>query len=124
MSLVDDDAPPAAPPHDCEYGWRHVTDRYAEEQVPAVPMDVAVAALDEESRMLGLLARGKSMQEALAACPNLHKVRERERLVDLHRGDLYPCPECRPSLFRRWRAGCMRPNHHSRSCDVCQGEKR
>lgn len=34
-------------------------------------------------------------------------------------GHVYPCSECHPALFHRWRAGCLRYGHKASDCERC-----
>ena len=34
-------------------------------------------------------------------------------------GHVYPCAECHPQLFHRWRAGCLRYGHRAADCERC-----
>lgn len=97
----------------CSHGWVQVHPKYAEGVVPG---DLVAEAAELERRVAERDALGvpdPTLAEAIA------QYGERRRLRLLWAEAVYPCPDCRPIMYRRWRAGCYRANHSRKRCRVC-----
>lgn len=96
----------------CDHGWVQVHPKYAEGLVPG---DLTAEAADLERRVKAVAAGGTD--PTLKADTDTYMERRRLRL--LWAEAVYPCPDCRPIMYRRWRAGCYRANHARKRCKVC-----
>lgn len=76
----------------CDHGWREVAPGYIE-------------------RMFPYPGNATDVQRAAV---------DRER--DVYSVFLFPCAECRPTAFERWRNGCMSRGHVAGRCDLCVAE--
>lgn len=100
------------PDCECDHGRLRVHPKYAEGRVPG----------DLEAEHAALLARVEARargEHDFELDAELDAYAERRRLRMLAAEDVYPCPDCRPAQYARWRAGCYRANHARKRCKVC-----
>jgi hypothetical protein len=99
----------------CDHGWVTVA--------PAYAAGVVEGGRDLATELAALQARAAEVEqfdsddETLEA--DLYAYAERRRQVLMWETAVYPCPDCRRTMYDRWRAGCYRRNHHRKSCKVC-----
>lgn len=96
----------------CDHGMLRVAAAYAESMVPG---DLEAEHAELERR---IVARDQGTPDPELG-EAIHAYDERRRLRLLWADAVYPCPDCRPVQYRRWRAGCYRANHSRKRCKVC-----
>jgi hypothetical protein len=84
-------------PHECDNGWRRVTEAWVEKRHP-------------------MPVRRDGMDDATFA----EAVRQVEMRRAGSRETVYPCKVCRPTEFYRWATGHMEPDHDRSQCDECR----
>lgn len=109
----------------CTNGQVEVSDRWARDQAGLGQHDDVVALAMTAAAQAATHARWLTSHPQDRGPEPPRDVLDRMARYAAAMNSVYPCPTCAPSQFARFRNGCFRPNHHTRSCRLCtEGEKR